>query len=166
MPKHRPLYTALYEGEVVRYTYKGQVFQAEYQSGILVNADDNSLTYTSPGGFANSCSGQSVNGWRSCRVERDGTWTKLEDLPWIDLEDEPVKVSKKMPVQRKKQASQKAIAIEPQTIIAGIIVKPEPLIIKSMRRVTLVPNADKWLNEDTGKLYERDPNGGVLPLNA
>ena len=164
MPKHRPLASALHEGEVVRYTYKDQVFLAEYQSGILVNADDTSLTYTSLGGFVKSCCPtKPPNGWTVCRVERDGTWTKLEDLPWIDLEDEPVKVSKKMPPSR--AAPKKAATLpppEPQMIIAGIIVKPEPLIVKSVRRVTLVPAGDKWLDEDTGKLYERDSNGGVL----
>jgi hypothetical protein len=168
MTKHRTLCSALIEGEVVHYKYKGQVFQAEYQSGILVNADDTSLTYTTPGGFANSCSGGSVNGWQACRIERDGVWTKLGDLPWIDLEDEPVKVSKKMPpqTQRKKPATiQKAAImqpIEPQSIIAGIIVRPEPLIVKSVKRITLIQAGDNWLDEESGETYLKDSNGDLL----
>ncbi len=152
----RTLSSVLADGEIVQYKYKGQVFQAYFQSGILVNCDDNSRTYGSPGGFANECSGQSVNGWIHCRVLRDGVLWKLCDLPCDEhLESGDAIKSKKMPAKAKVKSNQAILPpVQPKSIVASIIVANEaPLEVTSITRITLRPAGEgQWLNEETGQL--------------
>jgi len=137
----RTLSSVLADGEIVQYTYKGQIFQAYFQSGILVNCDDNTLTYSSPTTFANECSGGSVNGWLQVRVLREGALWRLCDLPADEhLESENNKRSKRMPTGTKTK-SVATIALQPvppKSIIASIIVSNEaPLEITSITRIAL-----------------------------
>lgn len=139
MTKRRTLSAVLADGEIVQFTYKKQVFQAYFQSGILVNCDDNTQTYNSPTTFANECSGgKSINGWLRCKVIRDGALWKLCDLQSEEhLEDEDITKSKKMPPKSKPKVDALPV-VQPKSIVASIIVANEaPLEVTSINRIHL-----------------------------
>ncbi len=140
----RTLSSILADGEIVQFTYKKQVFQAYFQSGILVNCEDNSRTYMSPTQFANECSGGSHNGWLRCKVLREGSLWKLCDLP-VDaalaanenLEDNVTVRSKRMPPKSVPKVTTLP-PVQPKSIIASIIVSNEaPLEVTSISRVII-----------------------------
>lgn len=185
MASRRSLHSVLQDGEVVQFKHGPHTYQSYFQAGLLINTEDPKKTYTSPTGFANDCSKSSINGWLHCKVLRDGTWLKLNDLPLINytLQEQPpaiivatdtpkdgptIKI-KRMPTQKKTPSAPVKKVLPPvhqYTIIANVLEPPEPAIeVTSVSRITLksltVDSTEYWLVNN--KVYERLPNGARGP---
>lgn len=177
MATTRSLRDILHDGEIVRYTRADRVYEATFEDGELVY-DDTSQCFRSLSSFATFCATYSVNGWKACKVQRDGKWVACEKLPVLG--GAPVAPPKaptpKGKVQSKSMPPKKAPAASapvptpakkpsaptirrvkvppstiPSTIVASIVESPEPALeVSSVVRIML------RRHEHASKSYWRD----------
>jgi hypothetical protein len=161
----RSLNSVLLSGEIVQYKYRGEIYEAYFQDGILIRADDGT-TFDTPTAFTNAISGGSVSGWQHCRVLRDGISRRLADLPErvFSLEE-----TKDVPTITLKEMPPKSIKVKrlvPATVVAHIIEAAEPALeVRAVKRILLKPiDIDKttfWRDGEKEKIFEKTANGGV-----
>ncbi len=70
----------LKNGETISFTNREEIYYAHFRDGILINHTNRKQTFKSLTAFCNSMSGTSINGWRACKVYRDGEWQSLYAL--------------------------------------------------------------------------------------
>ncbi len=70
----------LKNGETISFTNKDETYYAHFRDGILINHTNRKQTFKSLTSFCNSMSGTSINGWKACKVYRDGAWQSLYTL--------------------------------------------------------------------------------------
>lgn len=162
----RSLNSVLLSGEIVQYKYRGEIYEAYFQDGALIRADNGDI-YDTPTAFTNAVSGGSVSGWQHCRVIRDGSSRRLCDLPGrvFNLEetkDVPTITMQEMPPPK----SIKVKRLVPTTVVAHIIEAAEaPLEVRAVKRVLLRPidinKQTYWLDGEKEKIFEKTVAGGV-----
>lgn len=182
----RSLRTVLHDGEVVRFNRADSVHEASFEDGQLVYGSTTQC-FRSLSAFASFCASYSVNGWKACKVQRDGKWLSCDKLPPLTA-SAPVpspkgKVqSKSMPPKKSATATAAKApapaptirrvkvppATVPSTIVASILEPAESALeVSSVVRVMLRrhEHASKsyWRDGKKEKLFVREANGNVGP---
>ena len=179
----RSLQSVLTDGEIVQFRDK----QAYFLSGYLVFGDKQ---YTSPSAFANEVSSGSVNGWLHCKVMRDGSWRRLNELPIVAwtltsaaqlLPPLPLPSFSKLPADPLKSSTDKDVEMPPRIRRAIPVVAPPPptksltvsmmeaaeppLPVHCMIRIPVrsheVGGKSYWRHTAKEKLFQKLTNGGV-----
>lgn len=188
----RSLRTVLHDGEVVRFNRADNVHEASFEDGQLVYGST-SQCFRSLSAFASFCANYSVNGWKACKVQRDGKWLSCDKLsqltgPAPAASPKGKVQSKSMPPKKSATAATaaatKAPAAKataptirrvkvlpstiPSTIVASILEPAEPALeVSSVVRVMLRrhEHASKsyWRDSKKEKLFVREVNGNVGP---
>lgn len=181
MATTRSLRTVLHDGEVVRFNRGDNIHEATFDDGQLVYGSTTQC-FKSLSSFASFCANYSVNGWKACKVQRDGKWLscdKLPPLPGASIPDPTPKdkvQSKSMPPKKSATAAPaptiRRVKVPPptvpSTIVASIIEPAEPALeVSSVVRVMLRrhEHASKkyWRDSKKEKLFIREETGSVGP---
>ncbi len=178
-----PLESVLNNGETILFTNKEDLYYAHYKNGILVNHNNKKETFKSLTAFCNRMSGTSINGWKACKVYRDGEWLSLQTLrsekyppkgfkhKIIKEEsdnDADIESESDMPPKRQAATLTKTKSLgAPITIPfirADIIESDEPaIIVESITKVLLKPRiieGVKYLYDASSRcVFNKTPNG-------
>lgn len=189
MATTRSLRTVLHDGEVVRFNRADTIHEATFEDGQLVYGSTTQC-FRSLSTFASFCANYSVNGWKACKVQRDGKWLSCGKLPTLSGTALPPSAStpkgkvqsKSMPPKKSATAAAPAAkapaptirrlkvppATVPSTIVASIIEPAEPALeVSSVVRIMLRrhEHASKsyWRDSKKEKLFVREVSGNVGP---
>ncbi len=178
-----PLESVLNNGETILFANKDDLYYAHYKDGILINHSNKKETFKSLTAFCNRMSGTSINGWKVCKVYRDGEWLSLQTLR---SEKHPPKGFKRLVIKKEEESDNDA-DIESETemppkrapvvktkslgapitvpfIRADIIESDEPSInVESITKISLKPrtiDGVEYLYDASSKrVYNKVPNG-------
>ena len=115
MATTRSLRDILHDGEIVRYSRSDRAYEATFEDGQLVY-EDTSQCFRSLSSFASFFTGYCVNGWKVCKVQRDGKWVPCEKLQPLDgattaANPKGKAQSKSMPPKSSQATSSKKAAV-------------------------------------------------------
>ena len=180
-----PLESVLKNGETILFANKNELYYAHYKDGKLTNHNDRKQIFKSLTAFCNRMSGTSINGWKACKVYRDGSWQGLQTLRGIinppkglarktvkdsseSDNDADIESDSDMPPKRATPAVVKTKRFGEPILLpfipANIIESDEPTItVESITRIALTPrtiNGIVYLYDSFGKrVYNKLPNG-------
>jgi hypothetical protein len=165
----RSLSAVLQHGEIVRFKTGPNAYDAYYEADALhIDVGGEKKSFKTPSRFAMNFIGYRINGWKDCKVFRDNSWVRLNQLPYASTEqtikDGQQEVDKMGP---KKEA---ALSVRrkkaQQTIVATIVEPAEPALeVKAIKQIRVQPfelgSKKFWRNYAKEKLFERLPNDGI-----